>query len=96
MSRNIEHSIKDLADNITKLQAENGLLRAASEQQRELNGELRQTIQASDDSTIALAAWCHWFKTYGSLINGTAYTEGSNLTIQSRKIILQHPDYTER
>ena len=95
MSRNIEHDIKDLADNITKLQAENGLLRAASEEQRELNGELRQTIQASADSTMALAAWCHWFKTWGGLINGTAYSEGSKLTIQSRQIVLQRTDYVE-
>ena len=76
-----------LREQVERLQTENGLLRAASNEQRELNGELRQTIQASADSTIALAAWCHWFKTWGGLINGAAYSEGSKLSIQSRSIV---------
>ena len=84
MSKNIDHDIKDLADNITKLRAENGLLRAASEEQRELNGELRQQLQ---DSAATLAKWINRFNTWGALIDGDCYAEGSKLVVTSTGVI---------
>ena len=78
--------IERLTEQVERLMIENGLLRAASNEQRELNGELRQTIQASDDSMMVLSAWCNWFSTWGSLINGVAHAEGSELSIKGRSI----------
>lgn len=53
---NLEASIKLLAEQIKalkedneRLNIENGLLRKASEEQRELNGQLRIEIQQMDD-----------------------------------------------
>ena len=84
MSRNIDHDIKDLADNITKLTAENGLLRAASQEQRELNGELRQQLQ---DNAATLAKWINWFNTWGALIDGDCHAEGAKLVVTSTGVI---------
>tara|TARA_R110000824_G_scaffold273663_2_gene462187 strand:+ start:503 stop:670 length:168 start_codon:yes stop_codon:yes gene_type:complete len=39
------HDLRVLADQILQLKTENKLLRAASEEQRELNGQLRVTIE---------------------------------------------------
>jgi len=84
----LNDDIDTLSEQVHRLLIENKLLRAASEEQRELNGELRQTIQSSTDSIMALSAWVNWFKTWGSLIDGDCYAEGCNLIEKSMKVIV--------
>ena len=83
----IMDDLNTLREQLEMLQVENGLLRAASNEQRELNGELRQTIQASDDSMMALSAWCNWFGTWGSLVHGVAYAECFELSTKTKSIV---------
>ena len=80
----ILEDLKVLGENLERLKIENGLLRAASEEQRELNGELRQQLQYN---AATLAAWINWFNTWGVLIDGDCYVEGSNLVSKSIGVI---------
>ena len=84
----LNDDIDTLSKQVHRLMVENKLLRAASEEQRELNGELRQTIQSSTDSVMALSAWVNWFKTWGSLIDGDCHAEGCNLVEKSMRVIV--------
>ena len=80
----ILEDLKVLGENLERLKIENGLLRAASEEQRELNGELRQQLQYN---SATLASWINWFNTWGVLIDGDCYAEGSNLVSTSIGVI---------
>jgi hypothetical protein len=62
-------------DEVLRLKTENKLLRAASEEQRKLNGQLRASIQSSDTSLAALTIFLHWFNTWGIMLDGTCYDE---------------------
>ena len=83
----ILEDLKVLGENLERLKIENGLLRAASEEQRELNGELRQQLQ---DNATTLASWINWFNTWGVLIDGDCYAEGSKLVSTSTGVINGH------
>jgi len=73
-------------DEIIKLKTENKLLRAASEEQRELNGQLRASIQLSDSSLIAITAFLNWFNTWGIMLDGTCYDEAVEIVQKCKTI----------
>ncbi len=81
---NILEDLKVLGENLERLKIENNLLRAASKEQKELNGSLRVELQ---DNAATLAAWINWFNTWGVLIDGDCYAEGSNLVSKSIGVI---------
>ena len=83
MSTIIE-DLKILGENLERLKVENNLLRAASKEQRELNGELRQTINTN---TTTLTLWVNWFNIWSSLIDGSCYSEGVDLVNKSREVL---------
>ena len=83
MSTIIE-DLKILGENLERLKVENNLLRAASKEQRELNGELRQTINTN---TTTLTLWGNWFNIWSSLIDGSCYSEGVDLVNKSREVL---------
>ena len=72
MSTTIMDDLKVLGEQIERLQIENRLLRAASEEQRELNGELRTKLQYQGQLINNLRRWMKWFDTWGILIDGSA------------------------
>ena len=81
---NISEDLRILGEQLERLKIENGLLRAASEEQRELNGELRQQLQ---DNATTLASWINWFNTWGALIDGDCHAEGAKLVVTSTGVI---------
>tara|TARA_Y100001951_G_scaffold95402_1_gene92857 strand:- start:464 stop:739 length:276 start_codon:yes stop_codon:yes gene_type:complete len=83
---NLHQDADIFSDEIVKLRTENGLLRAASEEQRELNGELRATLQLSNDSLVALTAFLTWFNTWGIILDGTPYDEAAKIVQQCKAI----------
>tara|TARA_Y100000310_G_scaffold335333_1_gene417060 strand:+ start:14108 stop:14386 length:279 start_codon:yes stop_codon:yes gene_type:complete len=91
---NESHQDMQFDDEIVRLRTENGLLRAASEEQRELNGELRATLRLSTDSLTALTAFLHWFNTWGILLEGGAYTEAAEIVEQYKSLHNIHEEAT--
>ncbi len=49
--------LNDCKETVQRLEIENGLLRKASEEQRELNGKLRVELQQMDDWALHPKSW---------------------------------------
>ena len=49
--------LNDCKEEVERLRIENGLLRKASEEQRELNGQLRVELQQMDDWALHPKSW---------------------------------------
>ena len=86
MSTTIMDDLKVLGEQIERLQIENRLLRAASEEQRELNGELRTKLQYQGQLINNLRRWMKWFDTWGILIDGSAYDEACENYMMSQEL----------
>ena len=68
-------NIYAIDDEVVRLNTENKLLRASSEEQRKLNGSLRTTIQLHTDSLEALTAFLNWFGIWGIMLDGSCHEE---------------------
>ena len=75
-----------LVKDVERLMTENKLFRAASEEQRKLNGELRTKLQYQEQLTNNLRCWMRWFDTWGILIDGSAYDEAYENYKQSQEL----------
>ena len=83
MSTTIMDDLKILGEQLERLQIENRLLRAASEEQRELNGKLREEYNSLKEdytlvikeSSISLKNWSRWFDVWSIMLDGTCYDD---------------------
>ena len=91
MNNNIFDDLKILTDQVERLKIENGLLRAASEEQRELNGQLRVEQQKLERVLDNIHGWIQWYDTWSIFIDGTAYTESYDIYTES-SILLEEYD----
>jgi|3_EtaG_2_1085321.scaffolds.fasta_scaffold455606_2 hypothetical protein len=55
--KELSQLLEDCKEEIERLTIENGLLRKASIEQRELNGQLRVELQQMDDWTLHPKSW---------------------------------------
>ena len=86
---NMQEDLEVLGENLERLKIENGLLRAASEEQRELNGDLRKELTFRLLMRKALEEWVGCFAEistsprYGTKANRASprLNETYNLTI---------------
>ena len=87
MNNSIFDDLKILTEQVERLRIENGLLRAASEEQRELNGQLRVD---QEDFRTNICGWIEWFDTWSIFIDGTAYTESFDLYDRASTLLENH------
>ena len=87
----ILEDLKVLGENLERLKIENNLLRAASKEQKELNGSLRVEL---NDSVTTLALWVNWFNNNlpyhvpeFATLDSDAHAEGSKLLTKSIEVI---------
>ena len=86
------NDLKILTEQTERLVTENGLLRKASAEQRELNGSLREEYNelvqeynlVLKQSFTALDNWSKWFDTWAILLDGSAYDEAYDHYCASR------------
>ena len=55
--KELHQLLNDCKEEVERLRIENGLLRKASEEQRELNGQLRVELQQMDDWALHPKSW---------------------------------------
>ena len=75
MSTTIMDDLKVLGEQLERLQIEYRLLRAASEEQRELIGTLREELKYRTFTIKVLESWASWFNTWSIMLDGTAFDE---------------------
>ena len=75
MDTTIMHDLKILTEQTERLVIENGLLRKASEEQRELNGQLRVQLQYKDAFKTSVRNWDDWYQVWSILLDGSCYNE---------------------
>ena len=90
MNNNIFDDLKILTEQVERLKIENGLLRAASEEQRELNGRLRIDQQRLERVLDNVYGWVQWFDTWSILIDGNAYTESYDIYAESSTLLEEY------
>ena len=86
--------IELLTEQIERLIIENGLLRSASKEQRELNGMLRVEYNLlKEDYTLvikessdALKNWSRWFDVWSIMLDGTCYDDAYDYYCQARDV----------
>ena len=84
----------DLDEQLERLKIENKLLRAASEEQRELNGKLRVEYNAlrkdynliTSKSLNVLTDWNKWFDVWAIMLDGSCYDDAYDYYCQSRDV----------
>ena len=95
MSTTIMDDLKILGEQLERLQIENRLLRAASEEQRGLNGSLREEYNELQNkynlifkqSLTAHRNWANWFDTWAIMLDGSCYDDAYDYYCQSRDIL---------
>lgn len=88
----IMNDLNELVEQVERLKTENGLLRKASEEQRELNGSLRKEYNevldkyetALKHSAQSLNNWNGWFDIWAIMLDGTCYTDAYEHYCSSR------------
>ena len=90
MDTTIMHDLKILTEQTERLVTENGLLRKASEEQRELNGQLRIDQQKLERVLDNVYGWIQWFDTWSILIDGSAYTESYDIYAESSTLLEEY------